>query len=163
MREQQITISKSSEGFKPKFIAGALVLFCLAIIITYIFKAILGFGSRIETIIIYTVWLCSPLFWTLWVTTEYRIFKNSKYYLTPDSLIISKRNWRGQTKKYYRFDTIKSVTVSMNKFLNNSGSGTITLTFLDNPSILTIKNVSNPDKYVKSIKKYATINKTTIK
>ncbi len=163
MSSQKIIISKSSNGLKPKFLAGALILFCLCILITFLFKSILGFGTRIEAIMIYLVWLCSPLFWTLWVATEYRTFKNSKYYLTSDSLIISKRNWRSQTKKYFRFDTIKSVTVSTNNFLNNSSNGTIILTFLDSPKVLTLRQIKNPDKYVKDIKKKATINKTIIK
>lgn len=163
MTTQQITIPRTSAGIKRKAIMGGILLIILAIFVTIIFNTIIGMGLRIEKLIVYILWLSLPIFWTCWVILEYKSITKTKYFLTADSLVISKQGWFGSTKKYHRFDAIKSVTTKENKLFSDTVSGSILINFTNSLDTLSLTSIVKPRKYVLEIKKRATLNKTTIK
>lgn len=144
----------SYDGFKSQVILIGLAVVGICLLVTILFKTVVGFGSHFETVLLVLLWIILPMLWLVWSAVYYTKLHKTRYTLTDDSLVIQKSQLLGTVTKHYRYDSILKVEAFQSFLDKNTNHGQVRLSVprLNNPVILNY--VEDPASQAKHIKRH---------
>lgn len=151
MANEKIEIEKSSSGLRVQIIGmGAFVAFMIVLvglIFAFAFTTRTGLGVLVTIVLS----LSFGVFWLVWSEMLKYNFKNTKYIIAQDSLIVQKPKLLVASEKHYRYDTILSAEVRRQSLVDGD-NGQIILKVLHGQNSIVLNNVVEPSRYVSLIK-----------
>lgn len=148
-----IELSTNDNAVKVMIVKAGLVVLCTCILITLLFKTVLGLGLNVERYVLWSLWIILPGAWVLGSMIADDKSRKTAYVLADDALIIRSRGLFGpRSQRMYRYDVIAAVEVKQNSWGNRYNYGDI---YLDVPRLhctVILRAVSHPEEQALQIK-----------
>lgn len=161
MHRSEEIIPTCSDGLDTRIALNAAFTALFGVGVTILFNTALGFGTRVETLILWILWICLPLLWGIstWVIKSAQ--KKTTYTLASDSLVVRKVGLFGIREQYYRYDFIVAVAVRRAGLFTRADYGTISLHMQRQPASVQLDFVKNPEHYAQQIRRLMTLRSHT--
>lgn len=144
-------IPRSELAVRMHVIAAGLFFLFVNSIVTLFFRFFVDFSPRIETTILIILWSFFALIWGFWAVIGWRWLLKQQFDLGEDSLIVHKKGVFGKNAKFYRYDTIQSVSLRSGILGAKYNYGTIFIDLSAHQSI-SLTFVNDPQKYATLLK-----------
>ena len=151
MEPQEETIPTSAAAVRMKIIINAVVVVLFGVLVTILFKTALGFGTRIESLVLWLLWICLPILWGIWSWSLLLAQRKTTYKLAQDSIVARRKGLFGITEQYYRYDTVLAVEARQD-LLTGGQYGSIVLKVHRLQLPAKLENIERPDEYARRIK-----------
>lgn len=151
MKSQEEIIPTSAAVVRAKITMNVVGVILFGATVTILFKTALGFGTRIESLILWLLWICLPILWSIWSWSLLTAQRKTTYKLAQDSVVVRKEGFFGATEEYYRYDTILAVEARRDLILGED-YGSIILKVHRLPLPTTLENIQGPKEYAQRIK-----------
>lgn len=151
MVPQEEVIPTNTAGIFVKIVLNAVGVVLFGVMVTVLFKTVLGFGTRVESLVLWLLWICLPLLWLVWSWLLVATQRKTTYKLAQDSIVVRKEGLFGATEQYYRYDSILTVEARRDLILGED-YGSIILKVHRLPLPATLDNIHGPKEYAQRIK-----------
>lgn len=130
-----------------------LAVLGICLLLTVIFRAVLGLGTNIERYVLLALWILLPGMWILGSVMARRRWGKTSYKLTNDALVVIQTStFGGKSRQLYRYDSIIAVDVEQDAWGSRHGYGDI---YLEIPRLhkrVVLKAVMEPEKQTRELK-----------
>lgn len=132
--------------------AGVSVLL-ICILVTVIFRSVLGLGLNIERYLLWALWVLLPGMWVIGSMLARDKWRKTSYKLTDDALVISRGGMMGGgNRQMYRYDAIIAIDVKQDMWGSRFGYGDV---YVEIPRLgrhIVLRAVTEPNQQTKALK-----------
>lgn len=151
--KEQFTVKPSDAYFKYTLFVSFITIILLCILVTCLLLIVFPLDSKIEGIMIISLWVFLPIFWIIGALILWQQKRDTSYTLTDKSLIILDGTiFGGNRETIYRYDSMLSVESRQGPIGKHYAYGTIYINVPRLDHRLVLRGIPNPHDLARNVK-----------